>query len=151
MSSTFGSKDDGGVIHSMRSWPDFAENSPAVLGGRSAWLMWSTVTVIFFFWAQSLTQPSNQVSYLGTKWLHSRMLKPFLLPPPPAVHEVSNAGPTPRAAAATPLALMKSRRLRARISYRGWGSSFSLIGTPDWNGTCSGLRLRTPRLQQTLR
>src|SRR6266496_5455461 len=96
--------------------------------------MWSTATVIFFFCAQSLTQLSNQVSYFGTKWLHSRMLNPdFLPPPPPAVQEASSGDPTPSATAATPLVFMKSRRLSVCV-WR-WGFSSSSIGTPDRNET----------------
>ena len=47
--------------------------SAAMRVGICAWSMWSTVTLTPTLPPQSLANRSNQVSWLGTKWLHSRI------------------------------------------------------------------------------
>src|SRR5215207_5635574 len=59
----------------MRSWPSLAAISAAVRPGISALLMWLTLTPTPTFVPQSLAKGSNQTSWLGTKWLQSRIDK----------------------------------------------------------------------------
>jgi hypothetical protein len=61
-SSTLGSSDDGGTIHSIRSWPWPALISAALRAGMSALSMWSTVTRTPLSSPHFLAKPSNHLS-----------------------------------------------------------------------------------------
>jgi hypothetical protein len=75
-SSTLGSNCDSGAMNWIMSWPWPAEISAAIRVVICAWSMWSTLTSTPVLLPQSLANLSNQASWLGTKWLHSRMLRP---------------------------------------------------------------------------
>src|SRR5512132_349233 len=72
---TLGSNCDRGAMYWMRSWPWPAWISAAIRVGIWALSMWSTVTLTPTFLPQSLANGSNQASWLGTKWLQSRILR----------------------------------------------------------------------------
>jgi hypothetical protein len=59
----------------ITSWPCPAETSAAMRVVICAWSMWSTLTLTPTLLPQSRANLSNQVSWLGTKWLHSRMVR----------------------------------------------------------------------------
>jgi hypothetical protein len=75
MSLTLGSNCDSGAMNWMRSWPWPAWISAEIRAGIWTLSMWSTVTLTPTFLPQSLAKGSNQLSWLGTKWLHIRILR----------------------------------------------------------------------------
>src|SRR5205814_4215319 len=66
--------------------------------------MWSTVTSTPFCVPQSFAYLSNQVSYVGTKWLHCMILSDFCW------RLIRMVGPSATAAAAAPAVVTNSRR-----------------------------------------
>src|SRR5919198_5207374 len=73
MSLTLGSNCDSGAMYWIRSWPWPAWISAAMRAGIWVLSMWSTVTLTPTFLPQSLANGSNHLSWLGTKWLQSRI------------------------------------------------------------------------------
>lgn len=71
-----GSYWESGAMYWMRSCPSRAAISAATRPGISALLMWSMVTWTPALMPQSLAKGSNHSSWLGTKWLHSRIERP---------------------------------------------------------------------------
>src|SRR5712692_712990 len=112
----------------IRSWPFCADASAAARAGISFSEMWSTMTLVLFFWPHcGQNTPSNHLSYSGTKWLHWRIFRVFCCAA--ARSGKRKKGPTPAAPAANvpaPVSLMKSRRVSPRPFFLAM-SSFLLL------------------------
>src|SRR4029453_774874 len=90
---TLGSNCDSGAMNWMRSWPWPAWVSAAIRAGIWVLSMWSTVTLTPTLEPQSLAKGSNHVSWLGTKWLQSRILRSPLSLEAGSVKVVDGAAP----------------------------------------------------------
>src|SRR3712207_6299907 len=118
------------------SCPSPAWISAAMRVGICAWSTWSTTTFTPTLLPQSCANLSNQVSWLGTKWLHRRIFSSPDSLPAGSLNVVSGASPvepgsvvgdsslaqappTPAAMAATAAARNTSRRLRGTPNTRG--------------------------------
>src|ERR1700726_2514305 len=72
---------------------------------------------MLFFLPQSLAKASNQVSYWGTKWLHSMIFSVLACASAVATNGADIAGARPAAPAAAPARFRKPRRVMLELNF----------------------------------